>query len=457
MKNFILTLLCFSSITTQAARVAVTDSGTDFSHAWLQERALINTREIPGNMVDDDRNGKVDDVVGWNFSEDYGQVFFRDHLSSVTEQVYTIFEILGRIQSDTQTPEDEKYWKENVLDLPKEKKDKLIGELNFYGQYSHGTHVAGIVASVAPESRILSARVFPDTPPAGGGSNTSGLLSSNKGIADFLYKLLANISNGTFQQTALYLNEQKIDVANYSLGVSLQVIAKAALALQGVKEPTAEQLANETKRIYAQYEPIGKKWMLSSPKTLFVVASGNDGSDNDKLPAFPANLRIDNSITVAATQGFSKLADFSNVGLTTVDIAAPGVAIPSSVPSLDNKRLLPMSGTSMAAPYIAGVAARVKDMNPQLNPSQVKQILMGTVDKKEWLRNKVISAGVVNAQRAYVASEKSKTMSLQQAIAQSRQMIPDFAPKKILMGSKSISISSPVLQDMKSVAKEVLF
>ncbi|MFN8846964.1 MAG: S8 family serine peptidase [Bdellovibrionales bacterium] len=457
MKYFILILsICFLNFS-QAARVAVTDSGTDFSHEWLQERALVNLKEIPGNMVDDDRNGKVDDVLGWNFVEDYGQVFYRDHLSSVTDQVYQIFEILGRIQSDSQTPEDEKYWKENVLNLPKEQKDKLLGELNFYGQYSHGTHVAGIVASVAPDSKIMSTRVFPDTPPSSNVQAEAGLLANNKGIADFFYKLLANISNGTFQKTASYLNEQKIDVANYSLGVSLQMIAKAALALKGVKEPTEAQISAETKRIYAQYEPIGRKWMQSAPQTLFVVASGNDGSDNDKLPAFPANVRIDNSITVAATQGFKKLADFSNVGLTTVDIAAPGVSIPSSVPSLDNKKILPMSGTSMAAPYIAGVAARVKTVNPKLTPLQIKQILMGTVDKKEWLKTKVISAGVVNSERAYFASEKSKTMSVPLAIAQSREKVADRMEITIPNLSKSIQNNSPAIQDMKQMAEQVLF
>lgn len=457
MKHFILFLTFIIVGTTQAARVAVTDSGTDFSHHWLNGRALINVREIPDNMIDDDRNGKVDDVVGWNFADDYGQVFFRDHLPSVREEVLYLFEVLGRIQSETQTPEDEKYWKENVQNLPQDKKDKLVTELNFYGQYAHGTHVSGIVAQVSPESRILSARVFPDTPPTFQGDQESGLLSEGKGIADFFYKLLANISNGTFQKAAIYLNEQKVDVANYSLGVSLQTIARASLGLQGVKEPTEAQLASETKRIYAQYEPIGRKWMQSAPHTLFVVASGNDGSDNDMLPAFPANLRMNNSISVAATFGFTELASFSNVGLTTVDIAAPGVAIASSVPSLDNKKLLPMSGTSMAAPYIAGVAAKIKDFNPSLTPVQIKQILMGTVDKKEWLKMKVVSSGVVNSERAYMASQKSKTMSVNEAIQQSRGAIPDRITIKGLQLSRRTQMLNPTIVDMKSVAKKVIF
>lgn len=457
MKHLILFLTFVIVGTTQAARVAVTDSGTDFSHHWLNNRSLINVREIPDNMIDDDRNGKVDDVVGWNFADDYGQVFFRDHLPSVRAEVMYLFEILGRIQSETQTPEDEKYWKENVQNLPQDKKDKLVTELNFYGQYAHGTHVSGIVAQVSPESRIMSVRVFPDTLPTFQGDQEAGLLSEKKGIADFLYKLLANISNGTFQKAAVYLNEQKVDVANYSLGVSLQMIARASLGIQGVKEPTEAQLATETKRIFAQYEPVGRKWMQSAPQTLFVVASGNDGTDNDMLPAFPANLRMNNSITVAATFGFSELASFSNVGLTTVDIAAPGVAISSSVPSLDNKKLLPMSGTSMAAPYIAGVAAKIKDFNPSLTPVQIKQILMGTVDKKEWLKMKVVSSGVVNSERAYMASQKSKTMSVNEAIQQSRGAIPDRITIKGPQLSRRTQMLNPTIVDMKSVAEKVVF
>lgn len=457
MKTLILILSLCLSVSSFGARVAVTDSGTDFMHAWLKDRVLINTAEQVGNRVDDDRNGKVDDVVGWNFAEDYGQVFFRDHLPYVSDQVFKIFEILGRIQGETQTPEDEKYWKENVVSLPKEQKEKLVAELNFYGQYSHGTHVSGIVAQVSPESRILSARVFPDTPPEGMNSENAGLLAANKGIADFFYKLLANISNGTFQKAAAYLNERHIDVANYSLGVSLQTIAKASLGLRGVKEPTAQQLADETKRIYAQYEPIGRKWMMSSPQTLFVVASGNDGSDNDKLPAFPANVRVENSITVAATLGFSKLASFSNVGLTSVDIAAPGVAVMSSVPSLDNKKVLPMSGTSMAAPFITGVAAKIKNLNPKLGPAQIKQILMGTVDKKDWLKGKVISSGVVNVERAYQAAEKSKVMPLAQAIVESKQAVADTKVFRMPRLNTSMQSLNPVLQDMKSVANSLVF
>lgn len=458
MNKFIFIIIVALGLQSQAARVAVTDSGTDFQHQWLKGRELINAREIPGNMVDDDLNGKVDDIMGWNFAENYGEVFFRDHLSSIKEKTFKIFEVLARVQAGSQSPEDEKFWKEEVQGLPDSEKQKLMAEVNFYGQYAHGTHVSGIVAQVASQSRIMSLRVFPDQAPSGFSTmNNQDLPVVTYGILDYIYKFLGTVTNGTFHNAASYLKEQKVDVANYSLGVSLQMIARAILGMKGVKDPTPAQLAKETQRIYAQYEPQGRKWIEASSETLFVMASGNDGTDNDAMPAFPANVRAKNSITVAATAGFQSLAKFSNTGHKTVDIAAPGVAIQSSVPSLSNKQTLPMSGTSMAAPYIAGVAAQIKDSNPQLTAVQIKQILMGTVDQKDWLKGKVISSGVVNPKRAYMAAERSKSMPVEQAIQQARSAVEDTEVMHYPLRVKSQSQDAAVVKEMQEAANQLVF
>lgn len=471
-----------------SARVAVTDSGTDFSHEWLTGRALINTKEVIGNRVDDDRNGKVDDIYGWNFADNYGKVFFKEHVADVPDKVYKIMDVLSRIQAGSQTPDDEKYWKENIQSLTAAQKQKLSSELNFFGQYAHSTHVSGIIASVSPDARMMSNRVFPDTPLSF--VNPMAASGQKKGIMDMAYKLLAVLTNGTFEQAAAYIGQQQIDVANYSLGVQLSAIAGIALSLKKVVPPTADEIAAavqkqctkgsdeaaykkcvaqvtetvsapynaklnaEVMRMYAQYEPQGKKWLSAAPKTLFVIAAGNDGADNDKRPTFPANIQVDNSITVAASNGVMALGSFSNYGLTTVHVAAPGVAIKSSVPSLDNKLVLPMSGTSMAAPYVAGVAAKMKDINPQLTPGQMKEILMGTVDKKDWLKNKVISSGVVNAQRAYMASEKSKSMTVAAAIAESIQSVAD---QKELTAPKRIFKANSLSKEMREFADQIVF
>jgi hypothetical protein len=106
-------------------------------------------------------------------------------------------------------------------------------------------------------------------------------------------------------------------------------LAKISLGLQGHKNPTPEQISAETKKLAVHYEAVGKKWISSSPDTLFVIAAGNDGADNDAFPTFPANIRIQNAITVAASNGNNSLAGFSNYGTLSVDLAAPGVAIVS--------------------------------------------------------------------------------------------------------------------------------
>lgn len=481
-----LSVLLVAPLSSKAARVAVTDSGTDFSHEWLKDRILFNSSERQGNLVDDDRNGKVDDLVGWNFVEDYRKIFFPEHLKIVDDKLFQIFEVISRIQGGTATDDDKKFLKENIQDLDAAKKQAVIAKLNFYGQYAHSTHVSGIIASVSPESRIMSNRVFPDTPPVDETSSEDhsemlklgtksfeqvldfGINISPKpkfGVVDIFYKIIAAVNNGSFERVAQYTFERKIDIANYSLGASLQNIAKLILGVKGVKAPTAEQLSIETKRVSAQFEPMGQKWMKLAPQTLFVIAAGNDNSNNDILPVFPANVKADNSLVVAATKGNSALADFSNYGELSVDIAAPGVAIVSSVPSLDGKKLLPMSGTSMAAPYVTGVAAKVKDLNPSLSSLAIKTLLMATVDKKEWLKTKVISSGVINPQRAYFAAEKSKVLVLSEAIELSKKEVQDLPlqtvttlrpnDKKNIYGVK---VDSVVLTDeMKSLARDLVF
>src|SRR5690606_10906985 len=114
-----------------------------------------------------------------------------------------------------------------------------------------------------------------------------------------------------------------------------------------------------------------------APNTLFVLAAGNDGMDNDRFPTAPANVKLDNAITVAATMNNEDLASFSNYGARMVDVAAPGVGILSSVPGNDR---LHLSGTSQAAPYVSNVAGRIVDANLALRPAQIRTILMETVD-----------------------------------------------------------------------------
>lgn len=459
MKKLILSFAIITSMVlpAQAARVAVVDSGTDFEHQWLKGRDLLNNKEKAGNRVDDDRNGKVDDIHGWNFVDNYGKVFFRNHLNLIDEGIFKIFEVMARIQDGSASAEDLRFWQEEVISLPQEKKDVLIGQLNFYGQYAHGTHVSGIVAKVAPQAKIMAGRVFADELPAEPQSVAIPGVSSQEGeqggkISRWAYKMLALMANMIFQQVGSYLGEQQIDVANYSLGVPLRVFAQMALGLKGNKTPTEEEIAKETRIIATQYEPQGRAWMAAAPKTLFVIAAGNDGTNNDIVPVFPANVKASNAITIAASKGYTEIADFSNYGIHSVDVAAPGVSIVASVPSLDNVRTLPMSGTSMAAPYVAGVAAHMKAINPALTAEEMKQILMSTVDKKPWLADKVTSGGVVNHTRAYRVAELSKTVLLDQAIMTALAEVPD-----VPVNHQPLKNAVVIPQHIKDSVKQFVF
>ena len=161
--------------------------------------------------------------------------------------------------------------------------------------------------------------------------------------------------------------------------------------------------------------------------TLFVFAAGNDGTNNDEYPTSPANLGGTNSISVAATHKRNSLASFSNFGVETVDVAAPGLGINSSIPG---DEYLVVSGTSQAAPYVANVASKINEINSGLEPAQVKKILVDTVDKKDFLKGKVKSGGIVNSDRALYAANLTRSGTLEQAIGMAIKDVTDIPVEK---------------------------
>jgi subtilisin family serine protease len=130
---------------------------------------------------------------------------------------------------------------------------------------------------------------------------------------------------------------------------------------------------------------------------LFIAAAGNDGQDADRFPHYPAGYKLPNVISVAALDRRDELASFSNYGAKGVHVAAPGKEILSTW--LGDK-FEEHSGTSMATPFVAGVAALVLSVEPNLSVKELRERLLSTVDKVDALQGKVSSGGRVNAARA---------------------------------------------------------
>lgn len=130
---------------------------------------------------------------------------------------------------------------------------------------------------------------------------------------------------------------------------------------------------------------------------LFVAASGNNSTDNDKRPHYPSNYDLPNVISVAALDRNDQIASFSNFGVKTVHIAAPGKDILST---WLNGSYREASGTSMATPYVAGIAALILASEPKLSVEKLRERIMKSADKIDSLDGKVESGGRINAAKA---------------------------------------------------------
>lgn len=128
--------------------------------------------------------------------------------------------------------------------------------------------------------------------------------------------------------------------------------------------------------------------------TLFVVAAGNDTNDNDVNPTYPANYPVENILSVAAVNNRGILAPFSNYGTKTVHVAAPGVNIVSSVL---NGGYDSYSGTSMATPHVAGIAALLLANNPSWKASELKGRILSSARPLSTLKKQVSTGGMADA------------------------------------------------------------
>ena len=285
--------------------VAVVDSGVSTLSVVndLSGNIWSNPGEIPENGIDDDSNGYVDDVVGWDF------VF------------------------DDNSPNDAN---------------------------GHGTHVAGTVAAV--------------------GNNSTGVTGVSWSTKIMALRFLDARGSGSTEDAIsaiLYANAKGAHVINNSWG--------GGGYNQSLKDA------------------------IDASSAVVVCAAGNGGSDligddNDAVPFYPSSYTSSNLIAVAATDQNDNRASFSNYGPTSVDVAAPGVNILSTLSTGGYGYL---AGTSMAAPHVAGLAALIhtgsssaSSGNRTLAATDIIQTIKDTVDPLSSLSGVIATGGRINAYTA---------------------------------------------------------
>lgn len=213
----------------------------------------------------------------------------------------------------------------------------------------HGTHVAGTIAAEV--------------------NNSIGVAGVAPNVKIMPLKFIGPDGGTTLQavEAVNYAAAKGVKVSNNSWGGS----------------PTAEDQALQD--------------AINNSNQVFVAAAGNDGFDIDVTPDSPSGLDSGKIIAVAAVDSQGNLAYYSNYGATTVDVAAPGSNILSLAP---NNSYLYESGTSMAAPHVAGIAALIYSINPSLAPEQVIGLIKNTVVPLSSLTGKTVTGGMVNAYNA---------------------------------------------------------
>ncbi len=423
MKRLAIGLL-ITSLNLFAAHIAVIDSGVDYKHKDLKNNIWQNP---DSKTVDADGTTYDDDIHGWNFAENNNQVIDYKYLGTFSSDCTKIFDVQAKILAGTATQEEKDWYKAKKSDA------EFLKELQKFGNFVHGTHVSGISAAEAQKANLIALKLIPTETP--GAAEVARFVAEHKAEASevrdenpmvmMFLTMMAQRQVTMLTTVGKYTGAVKSEIANGSFGISMTAVKP--IVKQLVKQITGSDPTDAETDAYAKFfvneiTKGSKDFVGAASNTLFVFAAGNDGTNNDSIPASPANVKTDNTITVAATNGMTSLAVFSNYGQKMVEVAAPGVAIMSTIPGDEHLR---MSGTSMAAPYVTNVAGLVKDGNPSLNPAGIKKVLMETVDIKDFLKGKVTTSGIVNKARAIRAAELSRTMSLEAAIKQSRRAVAD--------------------------------
>ena len=428
--------------------VGVVDSGSDLKHEDLVDVAWINTKEIAGNGIDDDKNGYVDDINGWNFLGksykehlEYERILMNPSIADAEtlKEVKALQETkvkaaktnearYGQMLAGVTMADDAfakhfgkaDYTKEEVLAIKTTDtglNQAIAGAKQMYGfglsslteakeQLSKLVKTASDAVSGAnlktDYRTVVGDNAYDINDKPGYGDANTGHSDKGEIHGSHVTGIIGATRNNDKGMNGVATNVKMMAVRSVSDGDEYD--KDVALGIRYAVDNGAKVINTSFGKAFSP----NKEWVYDAIKyaaskdVLIVNAAGNSGENIDVDKTFPNDAPdqlteiSDNFLTIGAMSANynEKLpANFSNYGKVNVDIFAPGVQIHSTFP--DNK-YQKISGTSMASPATAGVAALVRSYYPQLSASQVKHIIMNSGTKIDLMVTKPGSTSRAN-------------------------------------------------------------
>lgn len=344
--------------------LAVWDSGVDWNIFSPLNQMWTNEKEIPGNNKDDDNNGFVDDVHG---------IAFDLHSNKETSILYPIgnqnmgdenqmrrwMKGLGDVQSAIESEEASEI-KQHLSTLKQEDVQPFIESIGLYGNYCHGTHVAGIAAEGNPFARLMAARLTFD----------------HRMIPELPTVEQATKDAAALTEAIEYFKKNGVRAVNMSWGGSLRSIEDALETHNAGGTP--EERKALARKIYTICDTAFKNAIVNAPDILFITSAGNSNIDNAFAEFYPSSYDLPNIISIGAVDQAGEETSFTSFG--KVDVYANGFEVNSYVPGGTQMK---MNGTSMSSPQVLNLVGKLLAIKPDLKPSQLRDLIINGADERK--------------------------------------------------------------------------
>ena len=335
--------------------VAIWDSGVDTAIFEPLGQLWTNPAEVPGNGLDDDGSGYVDDVHGiaYTLKADRTPELLRPMIETTMDRATLQGYVKGLLdlQANLDTPEATAF-KRAIGSLQPAEVRPFLEEVTAYNHLSHGTHVAGIAAEGNPNIRLLVARITFD----------------HKMVPDPPTIAQAYREAASMVETVDYFKANDVRVVNMSWGGNVAGV-ESALEMNNIGATPEERKALARKIFDIGWDSLYDA-VAAAPEILFVTSAGNADSDNAFEEFLPSSFDLPNILSVGAVDQAGDETGFTSFG--KVDVYASGFQVESYVPGGDR---LPFSGTSMSSPNVANLAAKLLAMDPSLTLAELRGLI----------------------------------------------------------------------------------